>query len=195
MASENEDVAFEELRGALEFARRDLQTWEREKQGEIGTIRTKAEASLSSAQQELEALQAQVGRHKDAVAKAREAAMTETRLAEAEAQVLSLRQQVEKQSKGDLRRNADFFRCLGLDLQGAGDGALKLRFTLLDKREPQREFAIVVVVDENDMYGVATTAPALPDDVIQSELLQVNQTNDFSRFVINIRRHFLALCA
>ena len=200
--------SLEELRGALEFSRRDLAAWSRERQKDIEEVRRKSESSLSLAARELSLLESEIAEQKDAACRARETTAVEAAVSKGESEVARLRREVrdleiEKQrllatttqGLAASRNEVDNFQRLGLDLEGAGDGALRLRFTLLDKREPARAFTIFVAVDDDDKYKINGSSPALPEDVLEDELRNLNETNDFATFVRATRRHFLALCA
>ena len=77
-------------------------------------------------------------------------------------------------------------RFTGLDFDGTGDGALQLRFRLVDAAEPQREFFACVVVAHDDRYELRSSYPSLP----KASLARVKKIRENTRpgSMIRIRR-------
>lgn len=90
-----------------------------------------------------------------------------------------------------LSRGAELFKSLGIEFKRIGNERLRVVFTQIDAAEPSREFSFVVFVDTNDVYHVSDVQPPVKD--IDGLLVELNNTNDFSRFVRNIRKQFQSL--
>ena len=70
---------------------------------------------------------------------------------------------------------------------------LRLTFTNIDPADPMRAFSFQVFVDGGDQYHVESCEPAVSglDELIDA----LNTGNDFSAFVLNMRKRFKALVA
>ncbi|GBG26012.1 Kinetochore protein Spc25 [Hondaea fermentalgiana] len=92
-----------------------------------------------------------------------------------------------------LTRGATLYKKLGLEFQRDDNTRLRLSFTQIDPRDPDREFFFVIFVDKDDCYHVEQVEPAVGS--ISDLIRRVNATNDFSSFVRSMRTKFQALCA
>jgi len=70
------------------------------------------------------------------------------------------------------------------------EGYLKVIFTNIDPQNPSREFYFLTYVDANSRYHISEHSPILSD--IDSLVDQLNKDNNFSRFVITIRKKFVS---
>lgn len=72
----------------------------------------------------------------------------------------------------------------------ADASGLRLIFTNIDARSPERQFYIDLLVDGENQYHVTGCEPKIAGLDVMLE--DVNKTNAFDRFVRNIRRQFCA---
>ena len=111
-------------------------------------------------------------------------------------EALGLRRKLENEAVARLTTGALLYKKLGLRFERSGGSVssnLKLVFTMIDEKDPLREFAFVVRVDAEDKYHLVKCSPSLSQT---TELVQLlNQTNDFSAFVRRMRVLFVNLCA
>ena len=99
-----------------------------------------------------------------------------------------------EQDNSDLTQGVIAFKNrLGLDFQRIGENQLRLNMTNIDRKNPDRVFSFAVHIDPNDMYQVISCEPPLAN--IEELVNQVNQTNDFSKFVRQTRKAFCALAS
>jgi predicted Mrr-cat superfamily restriction endonuclease len=114
------------------------------------------------------------------------------------AEVQRLEAEVEKyvikneQDNSDLTQGVIAFKNrLGLDFQRIGRDQLKINMTNIDQGDPDRVFSFAVQIDPDDRYHVILCEPELPN----TELLvnELNENNEFSKFVRNMRKAFRAL--
>eukprot|EP00003_Mantamonas_plastica_P013108 TRINITY_DN23067_c0_g1_i1.p1 TRINITY_DN23067_c0_g1~~TRINITY_DN23067_c0_g1_i1.p1 ORF type:complete len:237 (-),score=97.03 TRINITY_DN23067_c0_g1_i1:24-686(-) len=66
---------------------------------------------------------------------------------------------------------------------------LRFVFTHIDADDVDREFLFTVSVDEDDQYHLVECKPMIPK--VQKLIDEVNETNQFSDFVIAMRRKFV----
>mmetsp|Transcript_25003 Transcript_25003/g.40580 ORF Transcript_25003/g.40580 Transcript_25003/m.40580 type:complete len:236 (+) Transcript_25003:149-856(+) len=90
-----------------------------------------------------------------------------------------------------LTRGAKLYKKLGLEFQRVGKSRLKLSFTQIDPRDYERLFFFVIFVDQNDCYHVEQVEPSIGNI---SEMVQnLNSSNDFAKFVRDMRSRFQAI--
>ena len=66
-----------------------------------------------------------------------------------------------------------------------------LAFTQIDRSDPEKEYSVAIVVNDDDVYRVTSCVPDVDDmDELVSEL---NATNNFSRFVQKVRCSFVGI--
>jgi len=119
---------------------------------------------------------------------------------EIRAEVQRLEADVEKHLDDNDKTNSDltqgviaFKNRLGLDFQRIGQDQLKLNMTSIDRSDPDRIFSFAVHIDPNDSYHMILCEPQLKStDELVNEL---NHTNDFSKFVRNMRKAFVKFAA
>jgi hypothetical protein len=70
------------------------------------------------------------------------------------------------------------------------DNSLSFRMTLIDPENPARPFTFAVLVNSKNKYEVLRCEPKVDFDPLLSSL---NQDNNFSVFVQNMRRLFKKL--
>lgn len=97
----------------------------------------------------------------------------------------------------DFSRGLEAYKRLGLAFENvAADGGatqnIRVVFTLLDPRDAARRFEFDVRVSaSDDAYAVSGCAP--PVAALEGLVEQLNASNDFARFVQQMRREFKAL--
>ena len=103
-----------------------------------------------------------------------------------------------RQQLNDFARGLDAYKRLGLTFENvAGAGGVESNnircvFTLVDAAAPARRFCFDVHVSPaDDSYAVSACEPAVP--ALARLVEQLNATNDFARFVQQMRREFRAL--
>ena len=83
------------------------------------------------------------------------------------------------------------FKRLGLDFERTeknGVDGLRLVFTLIDEKSPERKFSFKVVVNDDSKYEVSDVSVPCPN--MAEYLGKLNVTNNFSAFVKSMRAHF-----
>uniref|UniRef100_A0A7S3PMG5 Kinetochore protein SPC25 n=1 Tax=Aplanochytrium stocchinoi TaxID=215587 RepID=A0A7S3PMG5_9STRA len=90
-----------------------------------------------------------------------------------------------------LTRGMKLYKMLGLNFEKVSDDWLKLTFTQIDPNDHSREFFFVVFVDQRDKYHIQEISHSVGD--IQSLVDDLNESNDFSRFVRQMRKRFKEL--
>mmetsp|Transcript_15347 Transcript_15347/g.29750 ORF Transcript_15347/g.29750 Transcript_15347/m.29750 type:complete len:236 (-) Transcript_15347:499-1206(-) len=91
-----------------------------------------------------------------------------------------------------LTRGAMLYKKLGLEFHREDNSRLRLSFTQIDPRDPERVFFFVIFVDKDDCYHVEQVQPGVGS--ISDLIRKLNATNDFSGFVRSMRAKFQALC-
>ena len=97
-----------------------------------------------------------------------------------------------KQTKlNSLQKLADFYgEKLGLNFQHANGetNALRIGFTQIDRRNPEKNFWFDVRIMEDDTYSIQKVVPEISGlSDLETEL---NTDNDFSKFVRQMRKKF-----
>ena len=93
-----------------------------------------------------------------------------------------------KHQLNELTRGISFYQRLGLDFEKINDDKLRLVFTQIDAMDPERQFAFNVRITETDVYEVDGCDPAVPG--LAAIVKELNERNDFSRFVQLMRQRF-----
>ena len=70
-------------------------------------------------------------------------------------------------------------------------GKIKISYKYIDESDPERQFYILIGVNEQMKYEVNNTVPTL--STISILVDKLNQNNNFSLFVQNVRRAFIEL--
>jgi hypothetical protein len=91
----------------------------------------------------------------------------------------------------ELTKGIANYRRLGLEFEKINDDRLRLVFTLIDPRAPEKKFSFTVKITDSDVYRVDTCEPAVPR--LADLLNTLNETNDFSAFVQSMRSEFKLL--
>jgi hypothetical protein len=91
----------------------------------------------------------------------------------------------------ELHKSLGFYRKFGLDFEKRADRWLKLTFTLVDPHNHGREFSFMLFINARDQYEVQDCSPAV--QALPAMLATLNTTNDFSAFIIGMRRQFQAM--
>ena len=63
----------------------------------------------------------------------------------------------------------------------------------ISRQTPQRPFVIAVTIDGDGCYVVPECFPALPAEEMEQMIADVNETNNFAKFVSRARRAFVAM--
>jgi kinetochore protein Spc25 len=79
---------------------------------------------------------------------------------------------------------------LGLSFERLPDNSLSFRLTLIDPENHQRPFTFSIIVNSKNRYEVLRCEPKVDYAPLLSKL---NETNNFSLFVQQMRRAFKAL--
>ena len=93
----------------------------------------------------------------------------------------------------ELTLGRDFYRkYLGLDFQRVDDDRLRFVFTKIDPNAFERQFVFGVFIDQHNRYQLVECEPRI--DNTEALLDELNDTNNFSAFVQQIRAKFRATC-
>jgi len=99
----------------------------------------------------------------------------------------------EKQYKTDeLSKGVEYYsRNLGLEFRRVGDNKLRFVFRQIDPADHNRKFSFVVEISEGSAYSVTEVKPEIQN--LDRLLKELNKTNDFSRFIRQMRIEFKAI--
>ena len=112
--------------------------------------------------------------------------------ADAKEQAIAEEQGAAASRVNQLTRGARLYKKLGLEFQREDNSRLKIAFTNVDPADPSRLFFFVVFVDQDEQYHIEQVEPGVGS--IADLMHRLNETNDFSSFVRNMRKKFQALC-
>jgi hypothetical protein len=98
--------------------------------------------------------------------------------------------QLKERKYNDLTRGISFYKYLGLEFQKAEGDCMKFIFTQIDSSNHSRVFYFTIYVDNNDQYQFVNSNPPLDLSYCQSCIQLLNENNNISRFVINMRNAF-----
>mmetsp|Transcript_2648 Transcript_2648/g.2765 ORF Transcript_2648/g.2765 Transcript_2648/m.2765 type:complete len:228 (+) Transcript_2648:105-788(+) len=102
----------------------------------------------------------------------------------------TLRRKME-QTLNDLTHGIKLYTALGLEFQKAEGDCMKFIFTQVDPKDPSRPFYFLMFVDNNDMYQLVESCPAVDPVYLKSNVDALNNDNDIGKFVVNMRRFFV----
>jgi len=92
----------------------------------------------------------------------------------------------------DLTKGLLNYRYTGLNFVKGERGALKFKFTKIDREDPSRPFAFTLSMDENSNYELSDVSPRLDqyktDPVLDG--LNKDRQNGFNYFVVGMRKLF-----
>ncbi|CAB1115635.1 unnamed protein product [Ectocarpus sp. CCAP 1310/34] len=109
------------------------------------------------------------------------------------------RRHVKEEELSVLGKGVLLYRRLGLEFEGGDTGddgsmkCLRLVFRQISRQEPERPFVIAVFIDDNGRYVVPECFPALATEDLDRMLVDVNESNDFAKFVSRVRRRFVSM--
>lgn len=95
----------------------------------------------------------------------------------------------------DLTKGIKLYQQLGLQFEKAENNCMQFIFTQIDPQNHSRKFEFFLLVDEEDCYQLVDSLPALDVEVCKSLIIQLNEDNDISRFVVSMRREYQSLVA
>ena len=94
--------------------------------------------------------------------------------------------------KNELSKGVSYYReRLGLSFERMPDNSLSFRLTMIDAENPERPFVFAVLVNKNNKYEVVRCQPQVSYDKM---LLELNETNNFGKFVQQMRAKFQQSC-
>eukprot|EP01138_Halocafeteria_seosinensis_P005314 gb/GECG01005433.1/.p1 GENE.gb/GECG01005433.1/~~gb/GECG01005433.1/.p1 ORF type:complete len:252 (+),score=52.92 gb/GECG01005433.1/:1-756(+) len=150
---------------------------------------------ISRKQNELNSLKAEAAKAPAEASSAKDnAAAMESQLREAEEELQSQRKSSEYALQ-ELTKGVSFYKRLGLTFDREENERLRIKFTQIDPAAPQKEFSFAVHVSDDDQYEVTACNPSsLGENPSVDELVyQLNQTNNFSKFIREMRKKFKQL--
>eukprot|EP01038_Epipyxis_sp_PR26KG_P014372 gene14372-19275_t len=98
-----------------------------------------------------------------------------------------------EQSLNDLAHGVNHYLKLGLEFQRADGDAMKFVFTQIDPLDFNRQFYILILVDNDNLYQLIETNPLLDTKVTTEALQTLNNTNNLRVFMITMRKLFSSL--
>jgi len=164
-----DDVCSENSR----FTKEQLKESQTQVQQEIHMLK----GELQNKQEHIQNLTSQVEQYKG---KAQEAESLKKRV------VLSQQTTIDDLTRGILNN-----KYLGLDFQKAEHDALRFVFTQIDPNESSREFYFTIKTNELDEYEVLTCEPAVDNALLEDLRQQLNESDDMSAFVREMRKVFV----
>jgi hypothetical protein len=87
---------------------------------------------------------------------------------------------------------AMFRERLGVTFQ-VQEGKLQIAFAYIERDEPHKPFTIAIFVDENKEYQLHACTPQV--DTIQQLVDELNRSNNFAKFIGQVRKQFVQLVA
>jgi kinetochore protein Spc25 len=92
----------------------------------------------------------------------------------------------------ELNQSVQLFKGrLGMSFVKKEKEQLQVVFTMIDPRKHDREFHMTILLTNDDVYTVTECVPSVP--LIDTLLDDLNKTNNFSAFVIAMRKEFQKL--
>ncbi|XP_053142995.1 kinetochore protein Spc25 [Hemicordylus capensis] len=90
-------------------------------------------------------------------------------------------------------KNAEklFKERLGLEIRKTCANHLQFIFRCIDHKDPDKPYMLTLSINEEGAYEVVSCSPPL--DCVEELQLKVRETNNFSAFIANIRKAFIAL--
>ncbi|XP_054827227.1 kinetochore protein Spc25 [Eublepharis macularius] len=79
----------------------------------------------------------------------------------------------------------------GLEIRKTCANHLQFIFRCIDHKDPDKPYVLTLSINEAGAYEVISCSPSL--DCIEELQLKVRETNNFSAFIANIRKAFIAL--
>ncbi|XP_015671881.1 kinetochore protein Spc25 [Protobothrops mucrosquamatus] len=80
---------------------------------------------------------------------------------------------------------------LGLEIRKTCDKHLQFVFRCIDRKDFQKPYVLTLSINEEGAYEVISCSPPL--DCIEELQRKVRETNNFSAFIANVRKAFIAL--
>ncbi|XP_006001326.1 kinetochore protein Spc25 [Latimeria chalumnae] len=104
---------------------------------------------------------------------------------------ISAHNKANKDRLKELQKSAELFKeRLGLEIRKLHGEKLQFVFRYINQKDPERPYAFVLRINEQGEYEVLSCDPALE---CMAQLQQkVRETNNFSAFLANIRKAFIA---
>jgi hypothetical protein len=99
--------------------------------------------------------------------------------------------QAMEQKLQDFAHGTNFYKMLGLEFLKTTGDCMRFSFTQIDAKDPLRAFFFVIFVDENSVYQLVETSPHLDESKTKELLKNLNETNNISGFVIQMRKCFV----
>lgn len=99
-----------------------------------------------------------------------------------------------EQTLQDLTHGLRFYTKLGLEFQKADGEAMRFIFTQIDPANPTRQFFFTMFVDDKNTYQLVETSPTLPANTCAQYIQNLNEHNDISVFVFQMRKLFCGVC-
>jgi hypothetical protein len=101
--------------------------------------------------------------------------------------------QTREKRLNDLTKGIRLYNFLGLEFEKAENDCMKFSFKQIDSKDPMRVFQFLLLVDQHDRYCLIESIPRLDDVLTHAIINQLNQDNNISYFVVNMRRAFQKL--
>jgi len=90
-----------------------------------------------------------------------------------------------------LTRGAKLYKKMGLEFEKEDGVRLRISFTQIDPKEPERFFSFYIIVDDKNVYHVERVEPSIGS--ISDLIKALNETNDFAKFILQMRCKFQEL--
>lgn len=99
-------------------------------------------------------------------------------------------QKIREKRLNDLTRGIRLYKFLGLEFEKAENDCMRFTFTQVDPSDPLKPFQFLLLVDQNDLYRLVDSNPHLDSNITNTIVSQLNNDNNISYFVVNMRRAF-----
>jgi len=96
-----------------------------------------------------------------------------------------------KQLLNNLTRGIALYKeRLGLEFHRKGANHIRFSFRFLDRADDNKEFSFSICITDTDQYELVECQPVLPASVVSGTVTALNNSNNFGRFVAQMRKHF-----
>ncbi|XP_044522457.1 kinetochore protein Spc25 [Gracilinanus agilis] len=107
-------------------------------------------------------------------------------------EIISAANKANKERLKMLQKSYDLYKDqLGLEIRKIYGGKLQFIFRCIDPKAPEKPFTFILRINEEGDYEVSDSAPHL--ECLAEFQEKVRKTNNFSAFLANVRKAFIAL--
>lgn len=190
---ESSDLNFEQTIEDCESTMEALRSNENNLEGlriRQNAIKERQQGEIIEVEGELEQLRLERQRLQPQIKKLQEEEILETQKHENYKKELLESRAAREKALNDLTKGIKLYQMLGLQFEKAENDCMKFIFTQIDPKNHSRRFEFLLLVDDDDCYQLVDSTPPLEPDVCKSFVIQLNEDNDISSFVVKMRKEY-----